>query len=483
MTLSLDKLRKKMVRWKQEDTLALQESVYEHERNLIYALNTIGLVFELFPGLRGEFSNIRDILQVSSSENSASYGILLSYNIYEKCRIRNERSGGYYFEEDMSRIRYSIRSLTRDGATHLIRNSIDFVTNARYIMIHNVGEFIVICCRERIRTMKQEIADNNKQAEFFESLKRRIDAEIAEDEEPKLRRSERCANRNHCIESGDTAESNGEYYVEAEPDVSVESNTRKGEADVNDSKPMDAPSTAETDGSVESNTRKGKRLNCSICFNEVYLIATAPCGHFACDPCLHAWVGANKSCPACRKEISTDDLTVVDIRSDDEQQPEELSADVEKYGTKPAKVVEYCKTALMDKDARILIFSSYNESLKIMADTLRLEGVPNLLCGVADAKVADSIERFKEPECPERIMLLNSNDAAAGTNLQEANHVLFLEPAGMNTSHAVAIETQAIGRTVRIGQKRQVKVIPLVLFLKFMLTTGGLFHYAGYRGG
>ena len=328
--------------------------------------------------------------------------------------------------------------------------------------------------------MKQEVVDNDKQAEFFESLKRRIDADIAEEEEPHRRRSQRNITSNQqAMRRSDEGTENAEELNEgtSQP-IATQSGVfeKKHSNDAaNVSTFVDAVATL---NEAASNTEAGptlppkeKRVTCFICFDEVYLVATSACGHYACDPCLHAWVGSNNNCPTCRRDITVNDLTVVDIRAEDEEQPEKLSPDVEKYGTKPAKVVEYCKAALQDEDARILIFSSYNESLKIMSDTLRLGDVPNLLCGVADAKVADTIERFKEPGCPERIMLLNSNDAAAGTNLQEANYVLFLEPAGMNTSHSVAIETQAIGRTVRIGQKRQVKVCNITLLHGLFILT------------
>ena len=39
-----------------------------------------------------------------------------------------------------------------------------------------------------------------------------------------------------------------------------------------------------------------------------------------------------------------------------------------------------------------------------------------------------------------------------------ANHVVMVEPPGENKAHALATETQAIGRTLRIGQTRQVTV-------------------------
>ena len=57
-----------------------------------------------------------------------------------------------------------------------------------------------------------------------------------------------------------------------------------------------------------------------------------------------------------------------------------------------------------------------------------------------------------------RVLLLSSKHSASGTNLQCANHVLFVEPPGTNARDSLMQETQAIGRTLRLNQTRQVKV-------------------------
>jgi len=72
------------------------------------------------------------------------------------------------------------------------------------------------------------------------------------------------------------------------------------------------------------------------------------------------------------------------------------------------------------------------------------------------SKVHSAVEDFST--CRERrVLLLSSQSNASGTNLQCANHVLLLEPPGTNPVHAVAVETQAIGRTLRLGQTKQVR--------------------------
>lgn len=53
------------------------------------------------------------------------------------------------------------------------------------------------------------------------------------------------------------------------------------------------------------------------------------------------------------------------------------------------------------------------------------------------------------------ILLMSLETAASGTNLTEANHVLFAHPMAAETiDKAAAYELQALGRVRRFGQKR-----------------------------
>ena len=131
--------------------------------------------------------------------------------------------------------------------------------------------------------------------------------------------------------------------------------------------------------------------------------------------------------------------------------PEQRQASQEalRYGSKPAAVLQYCRDKLSEPGTKMLLFSSYNESLTVLSKTLKEEGFHNLTCLQGDDNVADVMERFKKINSNKRILLMNSRDLAAGTNLQCASHVVFLEPAGDNKVAALSIETQAIGRYPR----------------------------------
>lgn len=68
----------------------------------------------------------------------------------------------------------------------------------------------------------------------------------------------------------------------------------------------------------------------------------------------------------------------------------------------------------------------------------------------------DMLREFTQGSC--RILLANMEESASGTNLQVANHMIFLEIPGTSLDAAVAIMAQAQGRVIRMGQKQAVKI-------------------------
>lgn len=54
--------------------------------------------------------------------------------------------------------------------------------------------------------------------------------------------------------------------------------------------------------------------------------------------------------------------------------------------------------------------------------------------------------------------MLSSRNAASGINLTIANKIIFLEPIYGNTEYRKNIESQAVGRADRLGQKRPIEI-------------------------
>ena len=62
-----------------------------------------------------------------------------------------------------------------------------------------------------------------------------------------------------------------------------------------------------------------------------------------------------------------------------------------------------------------------------------------------------------------RIVLLSSDKAASGLNLTEANHILLLDTHNAGIIMSDLIEEQAIGRAIRLGQKKNVEIKRFVM--------------------
>ena len=121
-----------------------------------------------------------------------------------------------------------------------------------------------------------------------------------------------------------------------------------------------------------------------------------------------------------------------------------------------------------------------------MSKTLKAEGFPNLTCLQGDQHVAEVMEKFKKSNSNKRILLLNSRDLAAGTNLQCASHVVFLEPAGDNKAAALSIETQAIGRyeqTLQLFSVQSLHSLTVIFLMLFISPLQNMSHWASEHRG
>jgi len=77
-----------------------------------------------------------------------------------------------------------------------------------------------------------------------------------------------------------------------------------------------------------------------------------------------------------------------------------------------------------------------------------------------------AITSFKDPTADKavRIILLCLENAASGTNLIEASHVILMDTyTHLTREEMIAVEKQATGRAHRQGQKRKVTVVRFVI--------------------
>ncbi|TFB72726.1 DEAD/DEAH box helicase [Cryobacterium glaciale] len=104
---------------------------------------------------------------------------------------------------------------------------------------------------------------------------------------------------------------------------------------------------------------------------------------------------------------------------------------------------------------KALIFSQFTSFLKLVAARLDAQGVPYCYLDGSTLRRSDVIDRFKSGAAP--VFLISLKAGGFGLNLTEADYVFLLDPWWNPQT-----EAQAIDRTHRIGQTRNVMVYRLV---------------------
>lgn len=104
---------------------------------------------------------------------------------------------------------------------------------------------------------------------------------------------------------------------------------------------------------------------------------------------------------------------------------------------------------------RALVFSQFTSYLKLAADRLTAAGVPFTYLDGSTTRRSQVIDEFRTGTAP--VFLISLKAGGTGLNLTEAGYVFLLDPWWNPAS-----EQQAIDRTHRIGQRRNVMVYRLI---------------------
>ena len=220
---------------------------------------------------------------------------------------------------------------------------------------------------------------------------------------------------------------------------------------------------------------------CPVCHDEIKDdMAMLPCGHILCVSCnlkildrenrKRCGKAAVIKCPTCRSETPASETAVVTTRDgstgDGHASEEDFDHDPELwrgeealpvrggYGTKLEAVMRRVMTIRVRLPGdKIIVFSTWQDALDIVAHALGQNDVPCLYPKTRKA-FDQCIAQFRmnDASTPKtaHVLLLLIKQGGNGLNLQEAQHVVFLEPV-MDPGD----EAQAIGRVNRMGQRRQ----------------------------
>lgn len=198
---------------------------------------------------------------------------------------------------------------------------------------------------------------------------------------------------------------------------------------------------------------------CPICYNDLKsnIKVILKCGHFFCSSCIAKVLKNNEkeNCPFCRQTFLKTELNIVKPNLEQNQQ-------INKWGTKMSYLINYLKEILENNNNRIIIFSQWDNLLKLVGTVLIEHSISHLFLNGSIHTVNGRIRKFKLDQSI-RIALLSSEKAASGLTLTEANHIILLDTLNTDKETSQIIEQQAIGRAVRIGQTQNVQVKRLIM--------------------
>lgn len=204
--------------------------------------------------------------------------------------------------------------------------------------------------------------------------------------------------------------------------------------------------------------------NCSICMDNLDNPALTACGHIFCYDCLKMCLGDKKKCPMCKADLSGKEILVTSKKN---IPTENVNPLITKYGSKLGKTISIIRTIVAQPSSRIIIFSQWDDMLNLIGKTLSENGIENCFVKGNVWSRNSAINKFKLGVNAEgednKVIMLSLKNAASGTNLTEATHILFIEPINASSDECKAIEGQAIGRACRVGQKNKISVMRILI--------------------
>lgn len=126
------------------------------------------------------------------------------------------------------------------------------------------------------------------------------------------------------------------------------------------------------------------------------------------------------------------------------------------YGSKISALVQY-----LDRlpTIKVVVFTMWDRALRVVDKALRLSNISSVVFLQHQSSETKSAHIASFVSGDIQVLILNSLTSASGTNLQVASHIIFLDPVGFSPMQASALEQQAIGRVLRMGQMNDVVTV------------------------
>ena len=201
---------------------------------------------------------------------------------------------------------------------------------------------------------------------------------------------------------------------------------------------------------------------CTICLDKIKEedLGITFCGHIYCYSCISMIIketqssGVHSKCPNCQSNLQLDKIFLIS---------EKKSSEVNNLGTKLAWIIDYIKKT---PNKYRIIFSQWDYLLKEVGKVLESNGIKNLYCQ-GNVYQKDKVLRLfnsKDETNEFKIIMLSSESTVSGSNLNNAEEVIFLDPVYGDKQHRLNTEIQAIGRVIRLGNKHKtIKILRLLI--------------------
>ncbi len=118
--------------------------------------------------------------------------------------------------------------------------------------------------------------------------------------------------------------------------------------------------------------------------------------------------------------------------------------------------VTHTLSTVLEGGHKVLVFSQFVKQLNIYRNHFETQGIPYVYLDGSTQNRGDVVKRFQEDE-KTRVFLISIKAGGVGLNLTEADYVFILDP-WWNP----AVEQQAIDRTHRIGQTKNVFIYKFI---------------------
>lgn len=209
--------------------------------------------------------------------------------------------------------------------------------------------------------------------------------------------------------------------------------------------------------------------DCPVCFEEFDAARSGsilPCSHTYCATCSKKLFrkGHISRCPLCRLNVACEldvvDLAKMSVCKAKMSEAAEGFARQGSHGSKFARMCEVLKEIARSGE-RAVVFCQFADLELRISSALDDTGVEHVrLSAARDVfEQTAALDSFQTGRGSSRVLLLSLEQSASGTNLTCASHVLLVHPMAASTpERARAFEQQAIGRCVRLGQKKKVTV-------------------------